>query len=224
MTTRDAACSCGQLRLQAAGDPVRISVCHCLACQRRTGSAFAAQARFPGERVEIAGRSSEYVRLSDEGDEERIFRFCPECGATVFYTTSDAPGLIAVPLGVFADPSFPPPSVSVYESRRHPWVGLPATVERDDVWESLRPLYESGEYAEVADRGRELIERHPEYAELLYNVACCESRAGRTGDAIEHLRRAIDRTEYLRTLALDDSDFDPIRHEPAFRELVRGDA
>jgi tetratricopeptide (TPR) repeat protein len=174
--------------------------------------------------VQIAGRSSEYVRVSDEGNEERIFRFCPECGATVFYTTSDAPGLIAVPLGAFADPSFPPPSVSVYESRRHSWVGLPATVERDDVWESLRPLYESGEYAEVADRGRELIESHPEYAELLYNVACCESRAGRTGDAIEHLRRAIDRTEYLRTLAGDDSDFDPIRHEPAFRELVRAGA
>lgn len=84
MPTREAACSCGQLRLAAEGDPVRVSVCHCLACQRRTGSAFGYQARFPAERVRVAGRSTEYVRTSDEG-EERTFRFCPDRGATVFY-------------------------------------------------------------------------------------------------------------------------------------------
>jgi hypothetical protein len=194
-------------------------MCHCLACQRRTGSAFAIQARFPSDRVHVAGRHSDYVRVSDEG-EERTFRFCPDCGATVFYTTGDAPNLIAVPVGAFADPSFPPPTVSVYQSRRHPWVALPAGIEPDEAWESLRPLYEAGEYAEVADRARELIDAHPEYGDLLYNVACCESRAGRTDDAIDHLRRAIDRQELLRSLAAGDADFDPIREEPAFRELV----
>ncbi|MBW3593049.1 MAG: GFA family protein [Actinobacteria bacterium] len=221
MSTRHASCSCGQLRLEVEGDPIRISLCHCLACQRRTGSAFAVQARFTSDRVHVAGRFSEYVRLSDDGGEERVFRFCPDCGATVFYTTADAPDVIAVPVGAFADPAFPPPSISFYESRRHPWVGLPVGIERDDVWAALRPLYESGEYALVADRGRELIEAHPEYAELLYNVACCESLAGRTEDALEHLRRAIDGSEQLRSLAADDSDFDPIRGEAAFRQLVR---
>jgi hypothetical protein len=195
-------------------------MCHCLACQRRTGSAFAIQARFMSDRVHVVGRSSEYLRVSDEGDEERTFHFCPDCGATVFYTTSDAPDVIAVPVGVFADPTFPPPTVSVYGSRRHPWVALPAAIETDELWESLRPLYEAGEYAEAADRGRDLIAAHPEYAQLMYNVACCESLAGRTGDAIEHLRRAIDRTEQLRSLAAGDSDFDPIRDEPGFRELM----
>src|SRR6476619_1454950 len=106
MATREASCSCGQLSLRAEGDPVRISICHCLACQRRTGSAFGVQARFPDDRIEITGRSSEYVRLSDESGEERTFRFCPECGATVYYTTGHAPALIAVPVGAFADPSF----------------------------------------------------------------------------------------------------------------------
>src|SRR5437867_761037 len=174
MATRGAACSCGQLRLTAEGDPIRIPMCHCLACQRRTGSAFAIQARFTSDRVHVVGRFSDYVRVSDEGHEERTFHFCPECGATVFYTTSDAPDVIAVPVGAFADPSFPPPTVSVYESRRHPWVALPAAIETDELWASLRPLYEAGEYAEVADRGRELVEAHPEAAELLYTVACCE--------------------------------------------------
>ncbi|HYT52232.1 MAG TPA: GFA family protein [Gaiellaceae bacterium] len=126
---RRASCSCGQLHLEAEGEPVRISMCHCLACQRRTGSAFGMQARFPKERVRIEGRSTEYVRISDEG-EPRAFNFCPECGSTVYYQTD--PELIAVPIGAFADPGFPPPKVSVYESRRHPWVTVPDGAERLD--------------------------------------------------------------------------------------------
>jgi len=220
MASRHASCSCGQLSLDVTGEPVRISVCHCLACQRRTGSAFGAQARFPAEGVRITGRHTEYVRRADDNGEERRFRFCPECGGTVYWTTDEASDLIAVPLGAFADPAFPPPRVSVYESRRHPWVELSGTIERDDIWEELRPLYEAGEYEQVADRGRELVDAHPAYAYLAYNVACCESLAGRTPDAIEHLRLAVERSEELRSLAGEDSDLDPIRGEPAFRELV----
>jgi tetratricopeptide (TPR) repeat protein len=89
-----------------------------------------------------------------------------------------------------------------------------------EVWAPIRPLYESGRYAEAADRGRELIEGHPEYATPLYNLACCESLAGRPADAIEHLRLAIERSERFRSFAAGDSDFDPIRDEPAFKELV----
>ena len=128
MATRHAACSCGQLSLTADGEPVRISMCHCLACQRRTGSAFGMQARFPRDRVRIEGRSTEFVRISDHG-EARSFHFCPDCGSTVYYGTD--PELIAVPIGAFADPSFPAPRVSVWESRRHPWVSVPAS-ERVD--------------------------------------------------------------------------------------------
>jgi tetratricopeptide (TPR) repeat protein len=89
-----------------------------------------------------------------------------------------------------------------------------------EVWLPITPLYEAGKYAEAADRGRELIEQHPEYAGLLYNVACCESLAGRTDDAIEHLRGAIERSERFRSFAAGDSDFDPIREQPEFQELV----
>jgi tetratricopeptide (TPR) repeat protein len=91
-----------------------------------------------------------------------------------------------------------------------------------ELWAPLRPLYEAGEYAEAADRGRALLEAHPEYADLFYNVACCESLAGRTTDAIDHLRRAIDMSERFREYAKDDSDFDPIRGEPGFNELLGG--
>ncbi len=129
MRTREAACSCGQLRLTATGDPIRISMCHCLACQRRTGSAFGIQARFPADRVRVVGRYADFVRTSDWG-EQRTFHFCPDCGATVFYTTGDEPELIAVPVGAFADPTFQPPSRSIYETRQHPWLELSGVRER----------------------------------------------------------------------------------------------
>jgi tetratricopeptide (TPR) repeat protein len=89
-----------------------------------------------------------------------------------------------------------------------------------ELWAPLRPLYDTGQYAEAADRGRVLIEAHPEYADLFYNVACCESLAGRTTDAVEHLRRAIIMSERFRAYAKGDSDFDPIREEPGFEELL----
>jgi hypothetical protein len=93
---------------------------------------FGAQARFPEERVRTEGRRSEYGRISDEGM-RRTFCFCPACGATVFYRDGTTPGLVAVPVGAFADPAFPTPTVSVWETRRHPWVALPASVERERV-------------------------------------------------------------------------------------------
>lgn len=131
MTTRHASCSCGRLKATANGDPVRISICHCLACQRRTGSVFGGQARFPATEVEIEGRSSSWSRTADSGN-TITFHFCPVCGSTVFYRPEREPDLIAIPVGAFADPSFPGPWVSVYESRRHPWVAVPDDIEHFD--------------------------------------------------------------------------------------------
>ena len=89
-----------------------------------------------------------------------------------------------------------------------------------EVWVQVAPLYQAGEYAAAADRGRELIQANPHYPLLFYNLACCEALAGRTDDAIEHLRHAADRSKELRRYAKEDSDFDPIRDEPAFKEIV----
>ena len=114
MTTRKASCSCGKLSVTCEGEPVRISICHCNACQKRTGSVFGTQARFPREQVTIEGQSTRYTRLGDSG-KPITFHFCPDCGATVYWELANAPGLIAVPVGAFADPNFPPPRHSVYE-------------------------------------------------------------------------------------------------------------
>jgi hypothetical protein len=128
---RIAICSCGQLRVVCEGEPHRLSMCNCLACQRRTGSAFGVQAWFRDEQVKVQGQSSEWKRVGDEGG--RItFRFCPTCGSTVCWTGSYAPGSLAVAVGAFADSTFPGPTVEVYEERRHPWVEKPRTIERTE--------------------------------------------------------------------------------------------
>jgi hypothetical protein len=124
---RLASCSCGQLRAEVASEPIRVSVCHCLACQRRTGSVFGAQARFPKACVTITGASKEFVRIGDAGT-SATFSFCPACGATVHYALSGHDDVIAIPVGAFADPSFPAPGFSVYEGRKHSWVHIPGEV------------------------------------------------------------------------------------------------
>lgn len=129
MKSRTASCSCGQLTALTQGEPLRVSICHCLACQKRTGSVFGAQARFPRSRVLIAGESRQWVRVGDEGSEV-AFHFCPVCGSTVYYAVAGYDEeSVAIAVGAFAEPGFPAPTFSVYEERMHSWVGLPPDIE-----------------------------------------------------------------------------------------------
>ncbi len=130
MSSRTASCVCGQLRIEVEGEPRGVGVCHCLACQRRTGSVFAALAGFAAP-WRVTGTATEYVRAGDQGARFR-FRFCPVCGSTVFHTEEGVEDFVSVAVGAFADPSFPPPEDSVYDCRRHPWVQLPAGIARYD--------------------------------------------------------------------------------------------
>jgi mannose-6-phosphate isomerase-like protein (cupin superfamily) len=97
-------------------------------------------------------------------------------------------------------------------------VGQPYEVSGFEVWAEFQPAYEAGDYDAVIGR-RETLEASG-YAFGLYNLACCEALSGRNEDAIGHLRVAFERQPSLRDLAKEDSDLDPLRNEPAFRELV----
>lgn len=128
MTTRRASCSCGQLALTLEGEPIRVSMCHCLDCQRRTGSAVSVQARFARDQLRaIEGEPARYVRVADSGNRV-TFSFCGACGSTVFWEPEAVPGFVMVAVGAFADPSFPEPTFSVYEARKHAWVLAPDTL------------------------------------------------------------------------------------------------
>jgi hypothetical protein len=157
---------------------------------------------------------------SDDGNEEL---YLVVQGRAVFELDGDR---VDAPVGtvVFARPSVKRTAFAEEpETTIIALGGIPGQAYEPDGWElwaPLRPLYEAGEYAEVADRGLVLAEANPQYAGLFYNVACCESLAGRTTDALDHLRRSIDMSERFRAYAQEDSDFDPIRDEPAFKELV----
>ncbi len=101
--------------------------------------------------------------------------------------------------------------------------GTPGKAYEPSGWESwapVHPLYEAGKYAEAADLGLKLVAADPGSPGLYYNLACCESLAGRKAAAIEHLRLAIEGSERFRAFAAGDSDLDPIRGEPGFTELV----
>ncbi len=93
-----------------------------------------------------------------------------------------------------------------------------------ELWAPLGVLYRTGEYGEAADRAGPLADANPQYAFLFYNLACCESLAGRTTDALDHLQQAIEKSEHFRTLADSDADFDPIRQSSAFAKLVHPDS
>lgn len=131
MISRQAHCSCGQLKITCSGEPIRVSICHCLACQQRSGAPFAQQARYLETNVKVEGVATEYVRVGDAGSKIK-FRFCPKCGSTVYFSIEEMPGSVAVPVGAFADPNFPAPSFSMYEARKHEWVKLPEDIQHKD--------------------------------------------------------------------------------------------
>ena len=121
--TKVAICRCGAVRVECEGEPVRISVCHCLNCQRRSGSAFSAQVRFPEEHARITGETREWVHTGDSGN-KGYFSFCPTCGSGTHYRIDAMPGVVAVPLGNFAEKDCFTPQFSVFENRKHSWVEI----------------------------------------------------------------------------------------------------
>jgi hypothetical protein len=116
-----ARCVCGSLRVCCNGEPDSVSLCHCLACQRRTGSIYGIAAFFNRDRIEVTGARSDFVRPSDSGHDV-TFHFCPRCGSTVFWEPARKPDLIAVAVGCLSEPSFQRPGKSVYQQHRHHWV------------------------------------------------------------------------------------------------------
>jgi hypothetical protein len=128
VTAHFASCRCGQLTATVTGEPVRVSVCHCLNCKKRSGSAFAVQARWPKSQTKIEGQSKTFVKVADSGN-RATFHFCPECGSDVYYVIDGKfddkfNDLVAIPLGAFDDPYFRNPAFSVWEVRKHDWVEI----------------------------------------------------------------------------------------------------
>jgi hypothetical protein len=122
---RVAECHCGQLRAITSGEPDSVYVCHCKACQRRTGAIVHNGSRWLKSQVRIEGEHKVYARKGDSGFDLR-FHFCPNCGTSLFWEGDRNPTTCGIAVGCFADPSFPAPTSSGYEESMHPWLGLPS--------------------------------------------------------------------------------------------------
>lgn len=118
---RTASCVCGQMAIRCDADPLRVAICHCLSCQRLTGSSFNVAAFFRAQDTETTGPEATYSRYAESGFEVTQ-HFCPRCGSTVWYQSTRNLDWVAVPVGGFADPTFPPPEAEVFEQHRHAWV------------------------------------------------------------------------------------------------------
>lgn len=126
-----AQCQCGQLKVQAPESSPAIVACHCIDCQRRSGSPFGVAVYHPTETLKITGQSKPYIRKTAAGGEFQT-NFCPECGSTVFMSGDKNPGLTGVPVGAIASPAFPPPVRSVWEQSMHDWVTISPASEHFD--------------------------------------------------------------------------------------------
>ena len=136
---RIAACHCGALQLIAVGEPNWVNVCHCKACQRRTGAVIHTGAYFLQANVTIAGETRTYARGADSGY-AIAFHFCPECGSNVYWEASRFPQYYGVAVGAFADPNFPLPDFSVWEESMHRWLDLTPDMPRFDQGRVGKPL------------------------------------------------------------------------------------
>ncbi|SIO03838.1 Uncharacterized conserved protein [Parasphingorhabdus marina DSM 22363] len=126
-----AQCQCGQLTVRLPGPSPAIVACHCIDCQRRSGSPFGVAVYHPTENLQITGQSKQYVRETASGGEFRT-DFCPQCGSTVLMSGDKNPGLTGIPVGAIADPDFPPPVRSVWEESMHEWVTIETALEHFD--------------------------------------------------------------------------------------------
>lgn len=122
---RTGGCACGTVRYQVTGEPLRIAVCHCRDCQRRTGSAFGIGCVFPKDAVTLTqGATKTFERISNAGNWVRI-HFCPECGSSVTWDFEALPQARGIAGGSFDDTSWIDPKLHVWTKTAHEWITFP---------------------------------------------------------------------------------------------------
>jgi len=126
---RSGGCACGSVRYEVSGDPLRISVCHCKDCQRRTGSAFGIGCVFSRDAVRLLqGAMKTFERTSNAGNRVRM-HFCPGCGTTVLWDLEVLPQATGIAGGTFDDTSWIEPRLHVWTKSAHNWMTFPDGVE-----------------------------------------------------------------------------------------------
>lgn len=123
-----ASCQCGQLTVSVPGPTMAVVACHCIACQRRTGSPFGVAAYYPHADVVVAGEARRFDRPTAlDGVFENYF--CPQCGTNLYFRGTKNPEMTGVAIGCFVDGHAMVPIRSVWEQSRHAWVTIPTAMQ-----------------------------------------------------------------------------------------------
>jgi hypothetical protein len=137
---REGGCACGTVRYRLASDPLFTHCCHCLNCQRQTGSAFVINLLIETDRVELLAGDPQPVAVPrDDGSTQQIYR-CPTCQVAVF-SQYGRPGVRFVRGGTLDDPSRVTPDVHIFTRSKLPWITLPESVPAFEVYYDMNALW-----------------------------------------------------------------------------------
>src|SRR5207253_8945022 len=142
-------CACGEVRYRFTSEPLFTHCCHCLNCQRQTGSAFVINLLIEADRMELLAGEPQPVDVPrDDGTPQRIFR-CPACQVAVF-SEYGGPAVRFVRGGTLDDPSTVAPDVHIYTRSKVPWVTLPESVPAFDAYYDSKRLWPAESLARLA--------------------------------------------------------------------------
>ena len=113
-------CRCGAVTLTVNGKPKMMVQCHCLDCQKTSGTGHTSNAYFDERDVTIEGDANVYSLTVDSGNQMSRY-FCPMCGSRLYGFNSGRPGLISVQVGCLEDQEWYSPQAVLFTSRRHDW-------------------------------------------------------------------------------------------------------
>ena len=143
----DGGCACGAVRYRLGSEPMFVHCCHCLDCQRQTGSAFVLNALIETDRVAVlSGAPAPVAVPTDSGRPHEIFR-CPTCHTALWSDYGRRGVLRFVRVGTLDDPSALPPDVHIYTRTKLPWVALPAGVPAFEAYYDSAKLWPAASLA-----------------------------------------------------------------------------
>src|SRR5262245_53584270 len=146
--TREGGCSCGSIRYRLTDEPMFVNCCHCLNCQRQTGSAFAINLLIETDRIEMLAGEPEPVDVPrDDGSPQRIYR-CPDCQVAVF-SEYGWPEVKFVRGGTLDEPSSIAPDVHIFTKSKVPWVELPDGVPAVEIYYDRNELWPPASIARI---------------------------------------------------------------------------
>lgn len=126
-STLTGSCQCGQIRYEISGDPEELVICHCLDCQKQSGSAFGMSLGLKPQQFHLLAGTPKIFAWKCDSGRTKDCAFCPECGSRLYHQGEWGLSLKA---GTLDDTDFMKPGRHVWTKRKLAWVAVPDGVEQ----------------------------------------------------------------------------------------------